>query len=488
MKTITNNWIVVWGFAICILLPGVCFGENALTFEDYLSQVKVKNPDIKSANLFIDSMGKKVLQTGMVYSPRLIGDYSFIDDRSGSSLGSTLQLNETVTNVWDLSVSKKWGSGTTTSVGYSNSINALDLQSPYEVIPGVSLSKFTAYDIQFYAKVEQSLIKDFMSKYTEAGINKNKASVKSAQYIQIYSAQQILLKARSIYLALSLSREIVNFRKAELQRAEEILKWNENRVNNDLADKADLLQAKAFFRQRQLNLQLAVEDEKKTCLNFNNMRGKSSDSVEENISVLNDIVSKYSNENLTPKGQRADVLSAKNTKASSEYLKLETEYSLLPDLNVYGKASLHGLDLSNSGAFNQAIGVYKPTYSVGINLIVPLDFSTPETVNKGYELDYQASIESLNKAEISSKNDWINLTETWKNVKERIVSSLDIKNIQTERLEYERQRFQKGRTTMSQMVNTENDLDDATLNYYRYIVEQISIYFEAELYNTQPIE
>jgi len=64
-------------------------------------------------------------------------------------------------------------------------------------------------------------------------------------------------------------------------------------VNNDLADKGDLLQAKGFLGLRKLNMELAVEDKRKTSRAFNELRGKEGSVVEESVTGLDEITSFY---------------------------------------------------------------------------------------------------------------------------------------------------------------------------------------------------
>ena len=488
-KTIKENRILKTVLAFlfaagAIFSPLAAAEQKKLSFDAYISEVKANNPDLKSTALFIDAMGKKISQSEMVYFPRFIGNYTYLDDKSGAGFGSTLPLKENNTYSLDLGLSKKWNTGTVTSLGFTNSISAIDLSSPYALFPGLTVSNFTGYSTSAYVKVEQSLIKELVGGATEAGINKAKAGVRSGQYMKQFAAQQQLLRARSTYLALSLARDVVSFRKQELKRAEDILKWNEDRVYNDLADKGDLLQAKGFLGLRKLNMQMAVEDERKTSRAFNELRGKEGSVVEESVTGLDEITSFYAKiEDLKVSGKRADVLSAKASLESASFAKTEITYSLLPDVSVFGKVTLSGLDLTNDGSFSQVTNASKPIYLFGVNLNLPLDFGSSDLINKGYDLDVDSAREALNKAELAANKDWLNLSENWKNVKTRLETALYIKNIQTERLEYARERFVKGRQTMAQLVMTENDLDDATLNYYRFVIEQVGTYYEAELFS-----
>jgi outer membrane protein TolC len=474
-----------------LLAQNAAPAKGVLGLDDYLKQVGKSNPDILSANLSVDSLGKKVLEMDMIYSPIFMGNYTSIDDKSGPGYDSTLIAKELKATVWNFGLSKKWTTGSSTTLGYTNTAANLDLLTPYEPFgpSGPQLYNFNGYDIKPYLRLDQSLLRDFMSRLTKAGINKAKAATRAGQYMQVFRAQQTLFKARSTYLMLSLYREVVNFRHEELSRAEDILQWTQNRVDLDLADKGDLMQVQALYRLRKLTLQLALEDEKNTCRDFNELRGASSDSAAEELEKLSGIVSSCSGiTELSRSGERADVLAARASYESSEYAKTETKYRSFPEISAYGMASLHGLDLMKySEALRQVSEQEKPAYTVGVNLIVPLDFFTLAKVRKGYDLDYQSAGETLQKAEISAKKDWEKLLVTWNNVKARLAIAQEIQLIQSDRLANEQLKFKRGRTTMFQLIGAENDLDDATLNAYRLMIEELLTYYQVELYDTKSL-
>jgi len=482
---------------IIVLMAGILFlfssagksmGENLLTMDDFLAQVKSNNPDIKAANYSLDSMGKKVLEMDMVYSPFLSANYSWLDDQSGPGYGASWYPKEMKIDNWNFGFNKKFRTGSTLTAGYTNTFMNIDLLLPLNIF-GMSYSTINGYNIKPFIRVEQSLLRDLMSGMTGAGIEKAKSAVKAGQYMQVFRNQQTMFRARSMYFMLALSREIVNFRKEELGRAETIMNWNENRVNMDLADKGDLLQTQALYKARQLGLQMALEDEKNACRDFNEIRGIPGDVINEELNKLSDIISSCSGVRmLSFTGERADVLSAKASFQSSEYAKKETFYRSLPDLTIYGMTSLYGLDMSYFGAADQIRGWDKPTYSIGANLIIPLDFNTLTKVKKGYELDFQSAKESLDKAEIGAKKDWIKLSENWNNVKSRLELAIQVRDIQAQRLENEHLKFKRGRTTTFQLLSAENDLNDATLNVYRMMMEELITYYQVELYNTTALK
>ena len=271
-------------------ISAFCFSQEIITLDDYISMIEKNNSDVKAAELSIDAMGNKIVEADTVYQPFLSGNLSYTDDKGGLGFGSTLPVKEMKAVALNLGAVKKWGTGSTLTLGYTNSVSSFDLFSPTTIFD-VEKMNFSGYEIKPSLILEQSLLRDYKSRYTKSGIKKAKASTKAAQYMQMFRKQQILLQARLAYWTLSFSRDVIAFRKVSLERAEKILNWTKKRVDLDLADKGDLLQAEASYKLRQLNLELALQDEIKYCRDFNDLLGLSSEMVDENLIKLSDIES-----------------------------------------------------------------------------------------------------------------------------------------------------------------------------------------------------
>jgi glycosyltransferase involved in cell wall biosynthesis len=110
------------------------------------------------------------------------------------------------------------------------------------------------------------------------------------------------------------------------------------------------------------------------------------------------------------------------------------------------------------------------------------------SITKGYKKDFYAAQQSLSNALIAEKNDWDQLTTTWKNVKSRLALAVQIRDVQEKRVAAERQKYSRGRTTTFNLLTAENDLDDSTLNMYRLVYEELITAAQAELYNTQALQ
>lgn len=482
----TRLFTLITAFGL-LVSAGPASAAGLVTLDDYLNRVEAQDPEIKSIDLALESMGKKTLELDMVYSPFITGDYTYTDDKSGFNFNSPLVMNGMTADAWNLAAAKKFRTGTSVTFGYGGSAANLDLADPISFGSG-TLQKFTAYDIRPFVSLQQSILRDFNGGLTQSGIDKAKAAARAGQYVQLYRRQQLLLKARSAYWGLTLAREVLEFRKTSLDRTGVLLKWNERQVRLDLADRADLLQTQAGYMLRQLNLKLAEEELVKAARSYNEMLGISSTEVSDDLERLSDKLDQYAGiDRLEQRGQRADVLAARESYESSVLADKETYYRSLPELSLTGTYSLHGLDLNFNNAWDQVTKGERPTYSIGLAFTVPLDYGTLKKVRKGYRLDFESAKQALAKAELTSKNDWDQLNLTWDNVRTRLDIARQIKDVQEKRLAAEQKRFERGRTTTFNLLTAENDLDDATLSLYQIIYEELMTHAQSELYQTQPV-
>jgi len=460
---------------------------DVITLDNYLKRVETENPDIIAVNLSIEAAWQKVMEADMVYSPYVSGSYNRTDDRSGPGFGSVLATDEMKASEFSLSASEKFRTGTNVSLGYTYMGADFSLLSPFNY-NGTNYNSFSGYQLTPTLSLSQSLLRDFNAGLTQSGIDKQKSSVLAGQYMLLYKKQQLMLSAHSAYWSLSLDREVMDFRKASLDRAEKLLNWNENKIKLDLIEESDLLESQAAYRLRQLNLKLSQEDEIKASRAFNQMLGLKSDIVAENLEKISDKVTAFAQiDKLSCDGKRADVLAAESTYRSSEFADKETKYRAMPELSFNASYALNGLGLAYSDAWDQLASQDKPTYTLGLSFIVPLDYKTLTTVKRGYNNDFTSSKEAFKSAMNAAQNDWDQLQTSWSNVKSRLQLAKDIMKIQDDRVKAEQKKFEKGRTTTFLLLSSENDLDDATLSLYRTVFEEIMTLAQAELYNTKPI-
>jgi outer membrane protein TolC len=235
-------------------------------------------------------------------------------------------------------------------------------------------------------------------------------------------------------------------------------------------------------------MQLAREDEARACREFNQMMGLQGEDVKDTLEKISDKVNAFSDVGkLVCSGKRADVLAAESSYKSSEYADRETKYRAMPELSLNGTYALNGIGFEYADAWEQLTSQAKPTFTVGLSFIIPLDYKTLSKVKKGYNNEFASSKQTFASALTAAQNDWDELQKNWADVKSRLALVKEIMNIQSERVKNEQMKYEKGRTTTFLYLSAQNDLDDAVLNLYRTVLEEIMTFAKAELFNTQPI-
>jgi outer membrane protein TolC len=281
---------------------------------------------------------------------------------------------------------------------------------------------------------------------------------------------------------LSYTRTVIDFRKTSLGRTKKISDWNQRRFDLDLAEKTDILQSRAAVKMGELNLKLAYESELKARRNFNVLLNIDNADVNYEIEKFASNVSEYEKgKKLKKKGIRSDVLSALEKVNSAKYEQETQEKTSGADLIVSGQIGLN----SASGRLLHApddISVGGPAFNLALRYSLPLDFKLRKTINDGFEAAKISAQKTADAMSISENNDWLQLADNWENAKSRLDIAVEIRTVQHQRHEEEQSLLRKGRSTTYMVIQSEQDLDDATLNVLQGIFELINIYEQAEAF------
>ncbi|MDD5020677.1 MAG: TolC family protein [Endomicrobiaceae bacterium] len=478
----TNRKILTFIFMFgCIFLTTSSFAEF-LTVEQYVKKVEENNNTLKEINYQIEATTKKFKESYRAYSTYLNSNLNYTHDKTKAFYfpSSAFSNQDTAILNFDVSVNKQFKTGTLFSAGYGSSDTSIEY-----IVP-----KYTTTDMAPYIALEQSLMQNLNGDLTKISIAKFKASAESLIYVQTYKKQQILLNAKKTYWALSYARTVSEFRKLSLGRSKKILDWNMNRFNKDLAEKNDVLQSKALYKGRELTLKQAQDDIANASRNFNEMINISSNIVDSSVESIDNLENYFKNvtELERTDGKRADTLASMANAQSYAYAQEEKNKSIGSDLKLTGKLAFNGVDSSFSEAFSEMTKLQYPSWTLGLSYSVPLDFSLQKSVNEGFAADIQAAKKQAEQADLTEKNDWIQLNTNWKNALEKYEIAKEINQIQQERNIEEQKLLKRGRSTTFEMIQSEDDLDNAVLTQYQMSMDLIFILLESQmLYNTQTI-
>ncbi|AKL98093.1 TolC family protein [Endomicrobium proavitum] len=467
--------------AVLAVCSAGAFGE-VLSLEDYVDLIKKNNNDLIAVQASIDAVKGKIIEIDRAYAYYFNLGGSYTDDKSGRPYSyPTLTTNEIKNISYDASINKQFAIGTKVTLGLNGSLGSYDL---------ITGTKYDVTDVAPFIRLEQSLLKELGGGATKANVLKAKADAKSALYLLEYKKQSVLLNAKLAYWNLSYARSVVDFRTTSLDRTQKILDWNQKRYAKDLAEKSDLLQSQAAYKMRDLNLRLAKESEVQASRVFNGFLNSSSEKVLYDVEAFMKMGNNFEKGKvISKKGQRADLLAAFEDVESAKQAAVASKKSIGQDLVLTGQFSLNGVDEKYEVAKDYVLKGEKPAFTVGLKYTLPLDFSARSSIKSGYESAKTSAQKTAESAKIKESNDWLQLVDNWNNSKARLALLTEIQTIQHQRNAEEQNLLKKGRSTTYYVLQSEQDLDDSTLNVFQNILELVSIYEQAEaFYNTNEIE
>lgn len=456
---------------IFVALPAFC---EVLSMEDYMDMVVKNNKELMSVDLKIGSAREKLLQAERKYSYFLKACTNYIDGKNRAEY----KFNEMET--YSVDISKFFKIGTYVSLGLKcdrNSGKSLDM-SNYSA--GTGLPKSRSIFIIPSLSLQQSLLRDVNGTFTKAVIAKEQAAVRSGLYLLEYERENILLGAKFAYWDLAYSETFIDFKKLSLKRARKILNWTQKKYAMNLSEESDLLQAQAVVKSKELDLNLAYEIEKRARSKFNQFLNIEDGSViKYEVEKLENKYASFKDKTILEKKRvRADILSV-----------LENVQVALCEQIIFKKSSgaelvLKGnfdCNVTNGGGIYEKKQIGKPNYSIGLEYTLPLDFKFRRSINESYELSKLSAQKSAEYAAIKENSEWLQILDDWNGAKTRFKLASEIERIQIQRHKENENLLRNGRSTTHLVLQSEQGLDDATLNVLQNILDLIKIYEKAKI-------
>ncbi|MFM8314173.1 MAG: hypothetical protein ACKOA8_07800, partial [Deltaproteobacteria bacterium] len=283
---------------------------DSFSLESYLTQVKQKHLGYQASQLVSQGAMERSGESSLLTSPSLFSNVSYLDDQKPTNNPAFLG-NRTVFQNYTLGVAEQTRFGLGAKLSYNITrtelfgVNTAFVPLPkfYNVVPSLELS--------------QSLWRNGLGSETRATVAVVEAQAKATSLAETMKSKVILAESEGAYWRLVVARELVSVAKNGVERAKKIQEWSKRRASLALADKSDALQAEAGLQGKQLELQIAIDEEREAIKKFNSLRGLDSESVEEKL----ESVSPEKLVELKPierKGKREDVLAADEARKAAQ--------------------------------------------------------------------------------------------------------------------------------------------------------------------------
>lgn len=451
-----------------------------LSMKEYFTQVGGNNPAYRAAKEAYEGAKKRVNESKLLYVPEL---NAFYEDGMTEKVQTQPNFagRRTDTTIYNISIMQNTPIGLKGTLSYGNRFvdtqgtlsSVVPVPRYYEVTPSIELS--------------QSLWRNGFGSETRSQEALYKAQSNLALYGERLKLEGVRIEAEKTYNRLFFAREALVARKDSYDVANKIYSWAKGRAANELGDDSDAIQARAAQELRQLEVLKAEDEVREANRAFNSLRGINSDEVTDDLEDPQPVLPTKFDYNAAVRSDELRLAEA-NLKLAEAQGKLQRE-SLTPTLDVYGKYSLNGLDPQTAGASgtsreaeNDAWNGDHPAYSIGIRFRAPLFWWLPVEVKRGYNQQIEAAGLRLKRESQEAERDQINLLARLQNTQKRYELARKLQLTQKDQLERERLRHRRGRTTLFQVLQFEEQYVNSRLNVIQYQNELLNQVNDLSLY------
>lgn len=438
----------------------------SLSLEDYLAQVREKNQAYVSALLGERGAERRKDEYKLLTRPTFTASALLLDDRSET--GSIITGDRLKAEQYGIGLRQRtdFGLEANLSYGYNTTempfANANFVERKYiEAGPRLEL--------------RQSLWSEGFGRGVRATKQQLASDALRAMFTSDWQQEQILSDAEQAYWRLALAREAAAASRENLTRSERLRGWSSQRQRLQLADRSDFLQADSSVLNYRLSYLTASNEEKEAARAFNTARGIDSDVVSEQlVSFEGDVIERLR----IPERVRTpgDVLAAEQDLRLAEARSVSGTEKNRPKLDLVGAIGYNGRDAESSRAVDESFTDKHPEYSVGLTLELPLDVVTMSRASEGYRVEAQSAAQAYQRKQFEHERRWNDLTQKFRESIERYKLAVDYERAQREKLDFERVRHNRGRTTTYQVIMFEQDFAQAELARIRAKTDILTTY------------
>lgn len=460
--------------AILLFLVAASAQAATLSVDDYLNQVQGKSPNYQAAATNARAFADLRSSANLIHSPFLFANYNNVDDHQEYPSVLAYGTSNT-TSLYTIGLGINTPVGLNAKYSYNLTHGAVNgANSLYVPVPNY----FTSYN---KLELTQSLVRNGFGSENRARYDQARWGNEARSLGEEFRQLTLLAEAEQTYWRLALARQTVLVQKDALSRSDRLLQWAKRRVNMQLSDRADYLQAQANYDLAQVEVQRATEDEKTAARAFNLLRNIEGESVAEAVTLPGaDDLLKVASAKRT--GSRLDVKAAEAQEKATVAEAQLTKETVKPTVDILASVAWNGRDASRQAAISEAMKSQHSTKAIGLILNVPLALGSVTKSIRGVNMLQESASYDLEQKRISEIRDWRELNSRLSDARSRLQLLQKIEATQRDKYENEHQRLLRGRTTTYQAVTFEQDYAQAQLLAIRTKAEVLQILSQLKLF------
>jgi outer membrane protein TolC len=462
-----SNRILIVFSVLLMALQASATQQKLLSLNFYLKQVKENHLGYQAAVLQKEGSALRLSEASLALAPTL---FSTLQQSSDSKKSPFFPYDKIISNTYSLGISQ------TTRFGLQAKLSYLLYFTDYV---GINQNYYEGKPV---LELSQSLWRNHWGAEIKAIEKAQKAAVLATHFGESFKMKQLLLEAETIYWKFQYTKKNIEIQKSALERAQKIYDWSNKRVRLRLTDQADLLQAKAVLESRKLQCELALNEERATAIHFNQARGVKEMHVPETLEeipidplmALTPIKNSILREDLKAAAAIEEAATA-NAELMSEHNK--------PVLEVFTSLALNGKNSTARSATLDAFKTNQPSTLIGLRLQLPLYFGTLQDARNGWLKELKSAELLYQQKQFEQEQEWTELTLTFEEAKKRYLLAQAIESAQSQKLFYEKDRLNRGRSTTYQVLLFEQDFAQSQITRLQIQTEILQIHARLKLFS-----
>ncbi len=290
---------------------------------------------------------------------------------------------------------------------------------------------------------------------------------KKQQFAELLRRQALsLIEFENLYWDWALTIKEAELQEKNLKRSQEILRWVRARYNRAAAEKTDFLNAQALLARRELqvnSIQQRITQALSRVERFIPRTDWRPDVRDLSGSRDTDqlVIPWVEEENSKP--VPLEYLSLSNEAEAQKMRAKETRDSIRPELNIEANYGKNAIDPRTGEAINRASIENNEVYSIGLVYRTGLDLSRERKMVRSETKRSEALLERKRALEAEAQIAWDKLKEELKDLDTQIKQAEELVEIQTQRLNAEKDRYLKGRTTAFEAITYEQEVAESEI-------------------------
>ncbi len=452
------------------------FQAQALTLNEYLEQVRDQSLSYKGSAE--QSEGAKLLsrEADLFFTPQLFAEATV----GHNAKPNTPQMYDDVRSQnYLLGISQQFSFGLQSRLYYSMNRSEFENAS-------AAITPSQYWDSSPQLELTMPLWGGGFGRTARANQEATRQSSMAEKWGTEGQSLGILIGAEATYWKVAAWQDVVKIQEQALSAAESILDYVAKKKRMNLGEQADVVQAQALVEARTLELQIAKNESQAARRNFNQFLNKESNAPIETLQVVDYKALEAITVPANRPGVRPDVQATEAQLAAAKAASALALERNRPTLNVVGQYALNGRDPSLNEAMTEAGQAAQDTAFVGLRFNMPLNISATNDARTGALKKERAAEMNRDYAEYSQEQDWINLSRNITDARDNLKLFSRIETAQKTKLEVERSRLKKGRTTTFQVLLFEQDYSQAALAKVKSAVNILALQAQIKMYQDSP--